>query len=36
MALAKFIGQYATVWPEVFDVAIVAIVPLIILFALNE
>lgn len=36
VALAKFIGQYVTAWPEVFDVSIVAIVPLIILFALNE
>lgn len=36
VALTKFIGQYATAWQYVFGVSIVAIVPVIILFALIE
>lgn len=36
VALTKFIGQYATSWQYVFGVSIVAIVPVIILFALIE
>ncbi|MUK01251.1 ABC transporter permease subunit [Vibrio cholerae] len=36
VALTKFIGQYATSWQYVFGVSIVAIIPVIILFALIE
>ncbi|THJ66310.1 carbohydrate ABC transporter permease [Arthrobacter echini] len=36
VALTKFIGQYATSWQYVFGLSIVAIVPVIILFALIE
>ncbi|MCC3291677.1 carbohydrate ABC transporter permease [Arthrobacter sp. zg-Y1110] len=36
VALTKFIGQYATSWQYVFGVSIVAIVPVIILFAVIE
>ncbi|WP_313811494.1 carbohydrate ABC transporter permease [Glutamicibacter sp.] len=36
VALTKFVGQYATAWQYVFGVSIVAIVPVIILFALIE
>lgn len=36
VALTKFIGQYATSWQYVFAVSIVAIIPVIILFALIE
>jgi multiple sugar transport system permease protein len=36
VALTKFIGQYATSWQYVFGVSIVAIVPVILLFALIE
>lgn len=36
VALTKFIGQYATSWQYVFGVSIVAIVPVIVLFALIE
>jgi multiple sugar transport system permease protein len=36
VALTKFIGQYATSWQYVFGISIVAIVPVIILFALIE
>ncbi len=36
VALTKFIGQYATSWQYVFGISIVAIIPVIILFALIE
>jgi multiple sugar transport system permease protein len=36
VALTKFIGQYSTSWQYLFGVSIVAIVPVIILFALIE
>ncbi|MCC9194540.1 carbohydrate ABC transporter permease [Arthrobacter sp. zg-Y916] len=36
VALTKFIGQYSTSWQYVFGVSIVAIVPVIILFAVIE
>ncbi|MDO8145636.1 MULTISPECIES: carbohydrate ABC transporter permease [unclassified Isoptericola] len=36
VALTKFIGQYDSAWQYVFGVSIVAIVPVIILFALIE
>ncbi|WP_286134591.1 carbohydrate ABC transporter permease [Arthrobacter sp. MYb214] len=36
VALTKFVGQYSTAWQYVFGVSIVAIVPVIVLFALIE
>ncbi|MBF4993410.1 carbohydrate ABC transporter permease [Arthrobacter gandavensis] len=36
VALTKFIGQYSTSWQYVFGISIVAIVPVIILFAVIE
>ena len=36
VALTKFVGQYATSWQYVFGVSTVAIVPVVILFALIE
>lgn len=36
VALTKFIGQYATSWQYVFGISIVAIIPVILLFALIE
>jgi multiple sugar transport system permease protein len=36
VALTKFIGQYATSWQYVFGISVVAIIPVIILFALIE
>lgn len=36
VALTKFIGQYATSWQYVFGISIVAIIPVIVLFAMIE
>ena len=36
MALTKFVGQYDSAWQYVFAVSIVAIVPVVVLFALIE
>ncbi len=36
VALTKFVGQYDTAWQYVFGVSIVAIIPVVILFALIE
>ena len=36
MALTKFIGQYDSAWQYVFAISVVAIVPVVVLFALIE
>ncbi len=36
VALTKFVGQYDSAWQYVFGVSIVAIVPVVILFAFIE
>ncbi|MDO5746946.1 MAG: carbohydrate ABC transporter permease [Actinomycetaceae bacterium] len=36
VALTKFVGQYATSWQYVFSVSVIAIIPVLILFALVE
>ena len=36
VALTKFIGQYDSAWQYVFAISVVAIVPVVLLFALIE
>jgi multiple sugar transport system permease protein len=36
VALFSFVGQYQTAWQYVFGVSVVAIVPVVVLFALIE
>ncbi|MDO5672572.1 MAG: carbohydrate ABC transporter permease [Actinomycetaceae bacterium] len=36
VALTKFVGQYQTAWQYVFSVSVVAVIPVIILFAIVE